>query len=187
MTGTSSNTSGSSIVTLEFAPKSGSHQIPDKIAAELSSRAILTLENADTGPVVLSPTKPEDKTKVWVKTDAITGIPGQSYVWSEADNDWVLSNNQTTPYTPPFEQFFEFDAAAGASTKSGTFADMGRSDYFVSVEISTFVTGVWNAAPANMNNFGWCITSKSNTNCTFAIFAVPTGGLHFRVKLRNPE
>lgn len=188
MNGSNSNTSGDSVAVLAFSDQSGSDHIPKAITDELARRSIITLSTTDLGNTVFSPTEPQDKTKVWWKTNAITGIPeGNALVWSEADNAWVPSNTSSTPYTPPKEQFISLDAVAGASTRNITVEDMGRDDYFVQAEISTRVAGVWNSAPANTNNFGWCVINKTATSLSLALFAVPTGGLNFNLRLRNPE
>lgn len=181
------NSTGANQVAHDYITQSGSDQVPDVVMAEVARRLVGTIESNELSNVVFSPTEPPDKTKVWWTTDPVTNVPvGQPKIWSEADNTWVNAASGVAPYVPPKEAYIGIDQVAGASaTRNVTIPDMGRQDYFVDVEVNTYVAQSWNAASANMNNFGWQINNKTATQISFSFFNVPTGGLHFDIRVRN--
>lgn len=187
MSDTTSNTSGAQVVTFEYAKFSGSDKIPDVVLAELVRRLIGSVDTSELGNNAFQPLPPDDKTKVWWETDPITGIPvGNAKVWDEATESWVDSATKTAPYSAPMQRIVEVDCIVGDNTKTVTFDDMGRDDYFVSLEVNTKVAGV-SIAVVDNKDMGISISGKQATQLTLNVFNVPTGGMHIRVWVRNPE
>ena len=68
---------------------------------------------------------------------------------------------------------------AGSGALNASFEDVGTKEYFVKFNVTTETVrygGTFNAAPANMNNFGIILTSRTATSFTAQVFNVPTGG-----------
>lgn len=180
------NSLGSANVAHDYMARSGTDQIPDTVMAEVARRLTGTIESNELSNVVFSTTEPEDKTKVWWQTDPVTGVPvGQPKIWSEADSQWIDAATGVAPYVPPKEVYIGIDQVAGDATRNVTIPDMGREDYFVDVEVNTYYAASWNSPSVNMDDFGWQITNKTATQITFMFFNVPTGGLHFDLRIRN--
>lgn len=180
-----------SAAALDFVPRGYADLLSDKQMAEIARRLIVTFEDVTSGNVVLSPTPPEDLSKIWGQTDPTSGaLLGQLQKWDADQGKWVPTAESPEAYAPPTESaVVRVSAAAGNSTHIVPLGlDMGRVDYFLSITPTSWNGTVFGAAPASFPSaHGWVVTNKSETEVTIAFFAVPTGGLVYEVWARNPE
>lgn len=165
---------------VDFAEKGAVDKLPDATMAEICRRLVVTVEKQEPGNIIYSPEPPEDKTKAWMPTDPVTGLPldGKLKIWDEDSTAWVYSDVQGG-YTPPLKRELKQRVAAGASTVNFPFADIKTDNYYVVV---TFTTqnddGTWNAPPGSYPaGFGYLVGNKTNTQVSIAFYGVPTGGM----------
>lgn len=183
MNGSSSNTTGASVISLHFANAAGADKIADDIMAEVARRLIATLEAGDQGNVVFSPTEPADKTKAWWQTDPVTGIPiGQPKTWSEAQGAWVAISAAVSAYVPPAKRNGTLVSATGASTLNFNFEDIQTTDYRVTLTPTTYDGAGFDVAPATIpTTMQAIVISKSNTQVTVSFTGIPTEGLTWEI------
>ena len=184
MNGFDSNTSGANVAMIGFAPKGDNDVLSDVVVAETARRLIVTIENTEQGDIVRSATAPEDKTKVWIQIDPVTGVPiGQYKTWDEASKSWK-SAATVAPYVPPKTRTGSIESPIGQSTVNFEFEDIGTNNYQVSLAPTTFRDGSWAAPPASFpTTFGWVISYKAATVVTVAFFGVPAGGITWEIDL----
>lgn len=186
MNGTNSNTSGSSVADVDFAKKAGTDCIPDSTMDEIARRLQVTFESLQDGNVVFAPSPPADTSKIWWQTDA-NGIPiGSPLKYDNATNQWVPVALGGNSFVPARRRFGRFLAPAGDSTKTLEFADMGTSDYLVTLTPTTFDGNTWAPAPTNFpGHFGWILANRSPTSVTVFTKGAPTGGIYFEVDIEE--
>lgn len=190
MNGANSNTLGSSVGTIDFIPKGPNHDIPDPKMAEIAERLVFTLEAANPGNVVQSPTPPEDLTKGWLQTDPVTGYPLPNGLkrWDSVAGEWVAVQAAAPVADPRKRRFAYTTCPAGASVQNVNFEDMLTSNYKVTLTPTTYnpSTSAWspahNSFPAA---FGFEIVNKTSTGVSIAFFGVPTGGMTWEVDIEE--
>lgn len=191
LTSGNSATNGQDVLSLDYSVRGEGDVISDKQMAEIARRLIGTLEDQTGGNVVLSPTPPEDLSKLWGQTDPTSGVlQGQLQKWDAEQNKWVPTAETGEVYIPPLETgLLRVTAPAGASTQTVPLGlDMERVDYFLSVTPSTWNGTVFGAAPATYpTTYGWAVSNKTESEITITFNGIPTGGLVFEVWARNPE
>lgn len=182
MNGTSSNTSGASEVKFRFKPQSDQDRIPQAVIDELARRGYGIAEDASAGNanVVLQPTEPEDKTKVWFQTD-LNGVPiGVPLTYSTSQSRWVPIGLEGSAYQQPVTRYGSDYVAAGASTKLfGPFATVGTQRYIVTLTPTFFWNSVYHSPVAFISTFGFAIVNKAEDSFSVAFTGVQTGGIAF--------
>lgn len=179
MNGSSSNTSGANQAKFRFVQKGDQDRIPQAVIDELARRGFVQLEVTVQGNVLIQPDEPEDKTKVWWKSD-INGVPlGQPLSWHPVEGKWLPLDKDFVPYVPPAQRNGTTFAAAGGSTVTfGPFATMGTVNYLVTLTPSLFWDGVWHTPPGSFPaGFGYFIANKAADLFTVQFYGIPVGGL----------
>jgi len=188
MNGSNSNTSGSNTAKLRFKPSDESALVSAAIRAELERDGYVVIEAVVEGNVVISPTPPDDTTKVWWPSD-VNGVPqGSPKVYDTESGEWVAIDSNFTPYVPPDQRNGTFFTPAGGSTQTaGPFTAMhGGSNYQIILTPTLFTGGVWQTPPASFpSNFGYFIANKSNTLFTVQFYGIPVGGLSWEWEARE--
>lgn len=188
MNGANSNTSGQSTFKLRFKPAGESALVSKAIREELERDGYVVVEVTNEGNVVISPTPPEDTTKVWWPSD-VNGVPqGSPKVYNPNTGQWEAIDSNFTPYTPPDQRNGTFFTPAGGSTQTaGPFTALhGGTNYHITLTPTLFTGGVWQTPPVSFpNNFGYFIANKSNTLFTVQFYGIPTGGLSWEWQARE--
>lgn len=180
MNGTASNTSGASEVKLRFKPQTDQDRIPQVVIDELSRRGYGIAEESNQGAatVLLQPTEPEDKTKVWWQTD-LSGVPiGLPLTYSTTQSRWVPLGTDASAYTAPVTRNGADYIPAGTSTKLfGPFATVGTTRYLVTLTPSFFYSGTWHTPAVFPTGYGYALSNKAEDSFSVAFYGIPTGGL----------
>lgn len=177
-----------SVAAIDYMGKAGSDKIADNAMEEIARRLIVTFEAAQAGNVVFQTTAPEDHSKVWWKTDPVSGVPiGSPLVWNAEAGAWLPVQTTASAYVPPKRRYTSVFAPAGQSQQTAKWEDQGSiqtTDYTVIIMPTTFINGNWGAAPGTFpGHFGYMLVGKAETECTFAFYGTPTGGASFEVEV----
>lgn len=174
---------------VDFSVLAGSDKIADAAMEEIARRLIVTFEKESQGNVLFQPTAPDDHTKAWWQTDAVTGLPiGRIKQWNEQQAKWVNVEQPTDVYVAPLKRNGRITAPAGTSTQNFPFQDILTSDYKVILTPTTYSTSSnsWLPAPISFpTTFGYVIVNKTNTLLSIAFFGVPTGGITWEVDVED--
>lgn len=175
------------IATVDYTVKGGSDLLPNRTLEEIARRLIVTLELKAQGNVVFSPTPPDDKSKVWWKTDPTTGIPlGSPKTWNSTTNQWQDVQTQASAYVPPKRRHTMLFADAGQSQGTARFDSIQTTDYMVVVTPTTLINGSWQPAPSTFpTHFGYCIVNKAEAELTINFFGTPDQGMTFEIDIEE--
>lgn len=174
-----SNTSGATQAKLRFTPMADTDQLSPLVVDELSRRGYVVIDVTAESNVLIQPTEPDDKTKIWWPSD-INGVPqGQPRIYDTQTGAWVPINSGDTPYTAPQQRNGSVLVAAGSSTQTfGPFADIGTTSYQIILTPTLYWDGTWHTPPGSFPaNFGYFIANQSSTLFTCQFYGIPTGGL----------
>jgi hypothetical protein len=186
--GSSSNTSGANVATVDFSAKGGSDLISDKSMEEVARRLEITFEQAGAlENVILSATEPAeaDRDKIWFQIDPITNVLiGQAKIFDSVSGTWISPASQDTPYIPPLHRYVTNFSPAGASTINFVFEDIKTEDYMIVLVPTTNIAGAWLIAPGSFpTHFGYTVIGKTNTTVQVAFFGVPTNGIQWEMDI----
>lgn len=180
MNGSNSNTSAATVGTLAFT---GKPQCVSQAARdELQRDAIITIP-ASSGEADIWPgtQPPDDKTLIWWAKDPTSGVRiGKPKTWDASTNQWVELGQPQVVKLP--ERRFGNDSVAAAASQSKEIEitpAMPIDDFFFAITITTQIGTTYNAASANMDDFGYQVIGKAKDKVTVEFFGVPTGGLGF--------
>lgn len=189
MNGTNSNTSGANVVTLDFRKKGPGHCLSDSTMAEIISRTDGTVELSGKSPFWTAATEPTDKTLIWWPVDPVSGAPiGQPRIYDAATSKWVLIGGTIPKVYSPRKRSNGAALIAAGTTAVATvsFASVG-ANYILNISLTTKGAAGYGAAPTNMNNFGYVVTSKTDGQFIVNFYNVPTGGFTMEWEAVNTD
>ena len=169
--------------TTTVKPKGESDCLSDKVLAEISRRLSISVpEKTSESDIWSESTEPANKSLIWWPIDPLTkarvGVP-KAYDLTTAT--WVPLGGIAIPqsYLPRKRRNGASTLVAGSGTFNASFETMGTKEYFVKFLVTSETasgSGVFNAAPAAMNNFAILLTARTETSFSAQVFNVPTGG-----------
>lgn len=176
-----SNTSGATVAALTFKPRTEGDKLTDDILQELQRRAEISVELQRASDIVGTAQPPTDKTKIWWPIDPTTGARiGKPKVWDATTEQWVPFGSSGVVEVPQRKRRNGIVQFANAgSVFNVDFLDIQTTNYMVTLTPFAFVDGASVSPPANMDNFAYVITSRSNAQFTVQVFAGPAGGFSF--------
>lgn len=186
MNGSDSNTSGVNQAKLRFKPGTELDRVTQAVIDELERRGYVVIEEANQGNanVLLQPTEPEDKTKVWFQTD-LNGVPvGVPLTYSSSQSRWVPIGLEGSAYAAPVTRYGSDYVVAGDSTKLfGPFATVGTQRYTLTITPSWFWSAAWHVPVAFVAGWGYAVVNKAEDSFSVAFNNIQAGGLAFEWKL----
>lgn len=172
-----------STASITTKPKGASDCVSDKTLAEIARRLSIEVPSeSSTSDIWSEATEPANKSLIWWPIDPLTkariGVPK---AYDVTTSTWVPLGGIAVPksYLPRERRNGASTMLAGSGALNASFEDVGTKEYFVKFNVTTETVrygGTFNAAPANMNNFGIILTSRTATSFTAQVYNVPTGG-----------
>lgn len=176
MNGANSNTTGARQAKLRFKPAGEDSRVSKEIREELEKDGYVLIEAEVEGNIIVSPTEPTDKTKIWWQSD-INGVPqGSPLIYNTSSGKWEAINADTQQYQPPDQRNGSFVTPEGTSSQSVQFSAMhGGAGYMVYLT-PTKADDVDDAG-AMPTTFGYYRTAQDQYGFTFKFYGIPVGGL----------
>lgn len=184
MNGSNSNTSGSQVATISIKPDPNG-KISESVLQEMQRRLVITIETAAQGNVVFSTTPPEDTTKVWWKTDPVSGLPtGQPLTYNSSTSTWEANNPTNSIVLKKRRTGVKF-VEEGDSTVNILFTDMGSIGYNVKLTPTTMDADGAFQVPQAADTSSWVVSAQAANQCSVTFYAVPTGGLSYLYEIEE--
>lgn len=173
------NTNGETQAKLRFKVAGESDKIAGSIIEELQRRGYVVIEAVVEGNVVLSPIEPEDKKKVWFKTDVNKVPQGSPLTWKSDIGKWT-PNDGSAYVAPDQRNGSQFVAAGGSVVTFGPFKSMKTTNYHVSLTATMLWDGIYHTPIVTFpDKYGYFLVNKAVDLFTVQFYGIPAGGLGF--------